>query len=292
MVDKVKTQMLQPHQTQYGHCVERHRRVPLYVAATAAAAACAIFANHATAFSPSATYFVAPIGRSTFSIPSARRSPSQSKHICIFVQQQEDHATDLQKPSPQTCVIERLDLREQFNRWRLLQQLLEAEADATDVNEVLYRVMKSFLEVPRPRKIKDAKGITRSNTSPLINDDKKKMIQSLLNFADGDAECENDSGIPLFVPVFADSCIAGSGSSAHVLEAVEKLLPDPNEEEDAHKTCWDIVMEMYGKEAVKSEEMERSEEWRARSAVARVLIHYDFLEAGIIEDGNVFSNAE
>ena len=174
----------------------------------------------------------------------------------------------------------------------MLQQLLEAEADATDVNEVLYRVMKSFLEVPRPRKIKDAKGITRSNTSPLINDDKKKMIQSLLNFADGDAECENDSGIPLFVPVFADSCIAGSGSSAHVLEAVEKLLPDPNEEEDAHKTCWDIVMEMYGKEAVKSEEMERSEEWRARSAVARVLIHYDFLEAGIIEDGNVFSTAE
>ena len=282
--------MLQPHQTQYGRCVERHRHVPLHVlvAATAAAAACAIFANHATAFSP----FVAPIGRSTFSIPSARRSPSQSKHICIFVQQQEDHATDLQKPSPQTCVIERLDLREQFNRWRLLQQLLEAEADATDVNEVLYRVMKSFLEVPRPRKIKDAKGITRSNTSPLINDDKKKMIQSLLNFADGDAECENDSGIPLFVPVFADSCIAGSGSSAHVLEAVEKLLPDPNEEEDAHKTCWDIVMEMYGKEAVKSEEMERSEEWRARSAVARVLIHYDFLEAGIIEDGNVFSTAE
>ena len=288
MVDKVKTQMLQPHQTQYGHCVERHRRVPLYVAATAAAAACAIFANHATAFSPSATYFVAPIGRSTFSIPSARRSPSQSKHICIFVQQQEDHATDLQKPSPQTCVIERLDLREQFNRWRLLQQLLEAEADATDVNEVLYRVMKSFLEVPRPRKIKDAKGITRSNTSPLINDDKKKMIQSLLNFAAVDA----DSDIPLFVPVFVEGCIAGSGSSAHVLEVVEKLLPDPNEEEDAHKTCWDIVMEMYGKEAVKSEEMERSEEWRARCAVARVLIHYDFLEAGIIEDGNVFSNAE
>ena len=291
MVNKVKTQMLQPHQTQYGHCVERHRHVPLHVAATAAAAAaCAIFANHATAFSPSATYFVAPIGRSTFSIPSARRSPSQSKHICIFVQQQEDHAPDSQKPSPQTCVIERLDLRENFNRWRLIQQLLEAEADATDVNEVLYRVMKSFLEIPRPRKIKDHQGITRSNTSPLINDDKKKMIQSILNFAAVDAECENDSDIPLFVPVFADGCIVGSGS--HVLEAVEKLLPDPNEEEDAHKTCWDIVMEMYGKEAVKSEEMERSEEWRARCAVARVLIHYDFLEAGIIEDGNVFSNAE
>ena len=289
MVDKVK--MLQPHQTQYGHCVERRRHVPLYAAATAAAAACAIFANCVTAFSPSATtYFVAPVGRCTFSIPSARRSPSQSKHICIFVQQQEDHAPDSQKSSPQTCVIERLDLREQFNRWRLLQQLLEAEADATDVNEVLYRVMNSFLEVPRPRKIKDAKGITRSNTSPLINDDKKKMIQSLLNFADVDAECENDSGIPLFVPVFADGCIAGSGS--HVLEAVEKLLPDPNEEEDAHKTCWDIVMEMYGKEAVKNEEMERSEEWRARCAVARVLLHYDFLETGIIEDGNVFSTAE
>ena len=267
--------MLQPHQTQYGHCVERRRHVPLYAAATAAAAACAIFANCATAFSPSATtYFVAPVGRSTFSI----------------LQQQEDHAPDSQKSSPQTCVIERLDLREQFNRWRLLQQLLEAEADATDVNEVLYRVMNSFLEVPRPRKIKDAKGITRSNTSPLINDDKKKMIQSLLNFADVDAECENDSGIPLFVPVFADGCIAGSGS--HVLEAVEKLLPDPNEEEDAHKTCWDIVMEMYGKEAVKNEEMERSEEWRARCAVARVLLHYDFLETGIIEDGNVFSTAE
>jgi len=179
--------------------------------------------------------------------------------------------------------VERLGLGEQFNRWKLLQQLLEAEADAADINEVLFRVMKSFLDFPRPLDIKDANGITRSNTSPIINDEKKKTIQSLLDFS-------SEEGVRS-VPAFAGGtdCVAGSSS---VLETVEKLLPDPIEDEDAHKTCWDVVMEMYGKEAVRSEEMERSVEWRARCAVARVLIHYDFLEAGIIEDVNVFFATE
>lgn len=187
--------------------------------------------------------------------------------------------------------MERLDLGEQFNRWKLLQQLLEAEADAADINEVLFRVMKSFRDVPRPLKIKDANGITRSNTSPIINDEKKKIIQSLLDFASEEGDrSEIDSSIHS-VPAFTDGtdCIA---NSSQLLDIVEKLLPDPMEDEDAHKTCWDVVMEMYGKEAVKSEEMERSTEWRARCAVARVLIHYDFLETGIVEDVNVFLGIE
>lgn len=218
---------------------------------------------------------------------SSRRSPK--RHVSAFAHEQQDMSE--RDPSSQPCVVERLDLGEQFNRWKLLQQLLEAEADAGDINEVLFRVMKSFLDVPRPLKIKDANGITRSNTSPLINDEKKMIIQSLLDFSseEGDGS-EIDSGIRS-VPAFTDGtdCIADSNQ---VIEIVEKLLPDPLEDEDAHKTCWDVVMEMYGKEAVKSDEMEGSKEWRARCAVARVLIHYDFLEAGIVEDARVFLGTE
>ena len=219
---------------------------------------------------------------------SSRRSPK--RHVSAFAHEQQD-VSERRTPSSQPCVVERLDLGEQFNRWKLLQQLLEAEADAGDINEVLFRVMKSFLDVPRPLKIKDANGITRSNTSPLINDEKKMIIQSLLDFSseEGDGS-EIDSGIRS-VPAFTDGtdCIADSNQ---VMKIVEKLLPDPVEDEDAYKTCWDVVMEMYGKEAVKSEEMEGSKEWRARCAVARVLIHYDFLEAGIVEDASVFLGTE
>ena len=215
---------------------------------------------------------------------SSRRSPR--RHINVFAQERQD-VSQRQTASSRPCVVERLDLGEQFNRWKLLQQLLEAEADAADINEVLFRVMRSFLDVPRPLKIKDANGITRSNTSPLINDEKKRLIQSLLDLASEDSDTpEIDSDIRS-VPAFTGGtdCVAASND---VLDIIEKLLPDPMEDEDAHKTCWDIVMEMHGKEAVRSEEMEGSNEWRARCAVARVLIHYDFLEAGIVEDANVF----
>lgn len=174
--------------------------------------------------------------------------------------------------SPPSSVVTRLFLDQQFNRWRLLQQLLEAEVEGGDVNEVLYRVLKSFLDIPRPKRIVDSEGIARSNTSPIIGAEIRAIIQSLV-----DSESSHKT-----ISIFTSDC---SVQSMEILADVEKLLPDPIEDEDAHKTCWDLVMEMYGKEAVKAEEVERSTDWRARCSVARVLIHFDFLDAGFIESG-------
>lgn len=179
-------------------------------------------------------------------------------------------------------VVSRLDLDEQFNRWRLLQQLLEAEADASDINEVSHFVLTSFLNFPRPRRIVDGDGISRSNTSPIINKEKKQIIESLLhcttgtaNDTDGTASIDTiQSKVPQ-IPLFTEpDCIPYERDALHL---VEKLLPDPIDEEDAHTTCWDLVVEMYGREAVKAEEMNQSEEWKTRCAVVRMLIHFDFL---------------
>jgi len=207
-------------------------------------------------------------------------------------QLQQLRSSESEAPS---SVVSRLDLNVQFNRWRLLQQILEGEADASDVNEVCYRVLRSFLDCPRPRRVVDGDGISRSNTSPIIDEEKRRIIESLLDNADAgvsvstcakndivdEANAPNtvqakEPHIPLFVGF---DC---TPFERDALEGVEKLLPDPIDDEDAHKTCWDLVMEMYGKEAVKAEEMDRSEEWRTRSAVVRMLIHFDFLESGIL----------
>lgn len=227
--------------------------------------------------------------------PEISTEYSQRVRACPVTRLQQLQQLSSSEPEAPSSVLTRLDLDEQFNRWRLLQQILEGEADASDVNEVCYRVLRSFLDCPRPRRVVDGDGISRSNTSPVIDEEKRRIIESLLDIADADVSVstctKNDiideanapnamqakePHIPLFV---------GFDCTPHerdALEGVEKLLPDPIDDEDAHKTCWDLVMEMYGKEAVKAEEMDRSEEWRTRSAVVRMLIHFDFLESGVL----------
>jgi len=91
-----------------------------------------------------------------------------------------------------------------------------------------------------------------------------------------------------------------------VLDRLEALLPDPIEDEDAHKGLWDTVIELHGREATKLDEQRRirrsqqhqspaavasegdnddddddGQRWRACCLIARVLIHFDFLSRGL-----------
>ena len=95
-----------------------------------------------------------------------------------------------------------------------------------------------------------------------------------------------------------------------LLQAIEKLLPDPVEDEENHKGAWDLVMDLNGRESVRIREEKlyrigngglrangtasdggvevvcrESLQWRTVSAVTRVLIYYDFLTKGVLEMG-------
>jgi hypothetical protein len=65
------------------------------------------------------------------------------------------------------------------------------------------------------------------------------------------------------------------------LEKLETLLPDPRENEDAHKGSWDTVLELHGREAVKINERKATPEWKAICMVARLLIYFDFMTRGV-----------
>lgn len=93
-----------------------------------------------------------------------------------------------------------------------------------------------------------------------------------------------------------------------ILEQIEKLLPDPIEDEEAFTSAWDVIIDLYGRESVrvKEEALQREKalgsidglvddsvvkycveslQWRTLCAVGRVLIHYDFLTKGVLIEG-------
>ena len=153
-------------------------------------------------------------------------------------------------------VFDRLDLDESFSRWRFLQRLLEEDASNHDVNQVLYEVLEGFLERPR-RKDEEP----NETISPILNDFNTEIVQGMLNTADKT------------VPVFGH----GKVINEQMLEQIERLLPDPTENEDAHKGAWDTMCEIHGRGSVQTNEEKATMSWRAVSSIARVLIYFDFL---------------
>ena len=179
---------------------------------------------------------------------------------------------DEERPS----VTERLDISDRFARWRFLQKLLDAEIESADANELLFRVLKSFLDFPRPDRVPDETypGGTRENPSPKITPETRAIIESIFPIG-------VESGVCI-VPALQDpECVPFDKDA---LEGVKRLLPDPREEEEAHISGWDIVMNLVGQETVKKGEQSGDEGWMARCSVARLLIHYDFLLDGVIEE--------
>ena len=166
-----------------------------------------------------------------------------------------NRCTYMQAASSSSSVVDRLGLDDSFQRWRFLQRLLDDDACDNDVNQVIYAVLIGFLE--RPRK-KDE--VSNEMVSPILNDLNRELVMILLKDDDGT------------VPVFSDDHIINE----QLLEKLERLLPDPVENEDAHKGAWDTMCEIHGRGSVTLNEANATKRWRAMSSIARVLIYYDF----------------
>ena len=154
-----------------------------------------------------------------------------------------------------SSVVSRLGLTENFNRWRYLQRLLDEEVDAHDLNEVLFVLLDNY----KNRVGQDPD----KSTAPERTLEVLERVERLLQPYDGS------------LPVLQDpACTPGE---QHVLMQVERLLPDPVENEEAFKGAWDTVLELHGKASVAANERAARPEWKAVFLIARVMIYFEFL---------------
>ena len=147
---------------------------------------------------------------------------------------------------------ERLGLGDRFGRWRYLQKILDEEADAAEVNEMVYWVLQDYVTDEIRRRGEAG--------SPEMTVQLKRAIENLLE--------ESSNGM---IPVLSPN------ESQQLLSRIESVLPDPAEDEDGHKSTWDLVMELHGREGVKLNEQEGRLGWKQSCLAARVLLYYDFL---------------
>lgn len=163
---------------------------------------------------------------------------------CVFCSKHERIPTSLS-----SNLADRLGLNDRFDRWRFLQNLLDIEVESATVNQILYEVLGNALN----RK--------RSGTAPEeaveIDIDLEKIMEDIIAEASVDLTVFNS------------------------IELLDQILPDPQIDEDAHKSSWDTVIELNGRESVKLNESNPTNEWTLSCMKARLLIHYDFLTIGI-----------
>lgn len=155
-------------------------------------------------------------------------------------------------------------IKDRFDRWKLLQNLLEAEADGQTINSILYHVLDGTLKYPRPKYAN-----SDETGSPEITAELRFKIEAVLSSSSSQS-----------VKALSSECTV---EDEQVVSLLEGLLPDPEEEEDAFKGLWDTVIELHGREGVKINEGNPTEEWKVCCLVARVLLHYDFLILGIVD---------
>lgn len=182
-------------------------------------------------------------------------------------------------------VLDRLDISSRFSRWKILQDILEEEETPTaqDINEILFLTLKSFLDHPRPLTLPNGD----TNPSPTLNNEQRDLlVNKLFEYHKDDDEVEEGKTIGFIKAIPTDD--SGKDSMEYeneetieVYQLLENLHPNREEDEDAFKGCWDLVMELYGKESTKISEQSGDKCWKMRSSVVRLLIHYDFLVDGL-----------
>jgi hypothetical protein len=170
--------------------------------------------------------------------------------------------------SNQPGIIERLELGTKFGRWRFLQDTLEQDSEPQHVNEILYKVLKSFYDNPRPELTEEGK----TNPSPMLTEEQRALLVNHLF-----QEEDSIGVIPILPPEDQDF----TEKYTSTLDLLEKLHPDPIEDEDAFRSCWDILVELYGRESTKHAQMTGDVHFMHRSSAARLLLHFDFLTEGI-----------
>ena len=163
-----------------------------------------------------------------------------------------------------------------FDRWRFLQDFLDGDYPSSDfVNIVLYRVLDGALKYPRPSEGRDSKD------SVEIKAEVREKIQEILT------EHSIDGRVKAVARMsnIDDDYETTKEEMSKIIEQLEKVLPDQIEEEEDHKSLWDTIIELHGREAVKFNESQNpiSLDWKIANTVTRVLLHYDFLTFGIVD---------
>jgi hypothetical protein len=165
-----------------------------------------------------------------------------------------------------------LGLNERFDRWRWLQNLLDADVSAEETVLVLLAALDGFLEQRESSSATESHHIVtpevRETIAKIFQPSSARALQALLEFTStSSTSVDNDKSSP----------------NDSILIELEKLLPDPDEDEDAFKSLWDTIMELHGRESTKLNEQKQTIEWKVRCTIARVLLHYDFLMHGLAD---------
>jgi hypothetical protein len=150
---------------------------------------------------------------------------------------------------------------DRFSRWRFMQDLTDGDIDDDVINSVLFGVLEDYLNNPP---------VKSSSDEPDEPSGSPEFSLELAAKLEGAIGMSKDNAIVVFTEDTDDE----------FLTKLEDLLPDPQEDEDGYKSGWDILMELHGRELVKSNETSPTPEWRKLCLVARLLIHYDFLTRG------------
>ncbi|KAL3780441.1 hypothetical protein HJC23_010351 [Cyclotella cryptica] len=226
-------------------------------------------------------------------------------------------------------ILTRYELTNSFERWNFLQKLLENELPPRDVENALVAVLNGYLKYG-PVKEEESGGdaspvldeerwaAMRSLMEGILsldgkNDDgdpgvleeeqlQKKQRQEegvnsrfLHHFVrppiDYERELFHSSITDTTATIIESSNNIPSPPASSLLTQIEQLLPHPTEEEEAHKSAWDLIIELYGRESVRvrEEKLQRwgaevgeNREWKTLCCLGRVLIHYDFLTRGVL----------
>jgi len=223
-------------------------------------------------------------------------------------------AASLSDALDSSAVESRLSCDDQFERWRFLQKLLEGEVPPSDVEDLLLVVLDAYREHGPTEKSSNNKDENGGNASPVLIQEQKDqvgyLIDGILSASDGigDSRFLHMLVLPpvdymnVDFDVEKEPIVVKADSKAMaLLEQIEKLLPDEYEEDEAHKSTWDIVIDLHGRESVKFHEqalqLERENgneedgvynadnlQWRSLCSIGRLLLHYDFLTKGILKD--------
>ena len=169
-------------------------------------------------------------------------------------------------------VVVEMELADNFARWRFMQQLLDEEMPPERVNQVLYAVLESF--VRRRDVIEDQDPslmVTpqlESTVHELLSIGSSTSSIEVLSVLEEDEEDDDDDDLEDDLQLMADP---------ELLAKIELLLPDPEENKDAHTGAWDTLQSLHGIESVKINERNQRPSWISVCTIARVLIYFSFL---------------
>lgn len=178
------------------------------------------------------------------------------------------------------AIYEKYELsNSRFFRWKFLQNILEEEDEPTcqEINHVLYKTMVQAMLVDIDT--------CQDKTIPILTDEQRRVLGTLMCLEAYSDESlseigDNPGQIGVIRAIPHDvSATDGVACTAFMetMDNLDLLQPDQTEDEDAFRSCWDLVMEMYGKESTRIAEQGGAFSWRARSGVVRLLLHFNFL---------------